>query len=56
MGGELGRSGLLSKGLTHLVIELRVLVVVENGRTGTGGDECLPWLSVNTLKHTHIHY
>ena len=35
----------------HLIVELRALVVVQDGRAGTAREERLPWLAVDALEH-----
>lgn len=47
-------------GLSHLVVELRALVVVQDGCIGAAREERVSWLAVDALKvkhitHTHIN-
>ena len=39
----------------HLVVELRVLVVVQDGGVGAAREECLPRLAVDALEHNINH-
>lgn len=41
-------------GLSHLVVELRALVVVQDGCVGAAREERVSWLAVDALKVKHI--
>lgn len=40
---------------SHLVVELRALVVVQHGRVGAAGKQRVPWLAIDALKDKFAH-